>query len=185
MQLTGRGSYNYFQNPKSVTVPIINSFLMEFMEGYHPSFTYFVNAQPFTESYNTNLWQNWIFSGGWKVFSPVKCYSLITEQNSWIMAHVTERNVSPFSSWYMAHQRLVVPFLRGGFDGQPSTEWSTSQKTSYEILIQMTCCHFWLLSSHPRHLHTRVINYQRMGITLLLTAHLGLSQGTQGRRQSS
>lgn len=78
-------------------------------------------------------------------------------------------------SWYMAHHR---PFLRGNLDGQPSTEWRASQKNSYEILIQMAYCHFWMLPPHPRHMHTRVINYQSMGITLLLTAHLALSQGT-------
>lgn len=43
-------------------------FLMEFMERYHPSFTYCADAQPFMKSYNINLWQNWTFSGGQKVF---------------------------------------------------------------------------------------------------------------------
>lgn len=63
-------------------------FLIEFMEGCHPSFTYCANAQPFIKSYNTNLWQNWILSGGRKIFSLEKCWSLITEQNSRIMEHV-------------------------------------------------------------------------------------------------
>lgn len=80
----------------------------------------------------------------------------------------------------MTHHRLV-PFLRSGLDGQPSTEWSTSQKNSYEILIQMTYCHLGLLPLHSRHLHTRIINYQSMGIALLPILSCPRELGVEGR----
>lgn len=173
-------------------VPII-SFSCNSCKDTTPNFTYSANAQPFIESYNNNLWQNRnTLEWPWSL-----CFSETLKLNY--------RPVLPnHGICCTVKHKLIFQLVHGlaqEIDGlqpasfseavlMPSSDSEATQKNIYEILIQMTYCWLFVVVSVPRpppwHLvQSRVINYQSMGITLLLTAHLEFSWETWGRKQSS